>query len=190
MPDHVEAAARSTVPTFEIADGRAIVQLNRPRHHNRHPTARVAAALFCASRRRWAPIRSNPYATPASTNTTVSRHSTSCAYPDIRQDGGYSHRCGRRINTTTPTRPARAIVRRRLTGPDTRGAHPRRSRRVRAAVARGHGTSNRDPRPHRSVRDTAVLAPSSPPDRRSQRRPTSRDVPASSHRPDRKAHTG
>jgi enoyl-CoA hydratase/carnithine racemase len=35
MPDHVEAAARSTVPTFEIADGRAIVQLNRPRHHNR-----------------------------------------------------------------------------------------------------------------------------------------------------------
>src|SRR5215475_7725811 len=35
MPDHAEAAARSTVPTLEIADGRAIVQLNRPRPHNR-----------------------------------------------------------------------------------------------------------------------------------------------------------
>src|SRR6266550_8293346 len=35
MPDHAEAAARSTTPTVTIADGLAVVQLNRPRHHNR-----------------------------------------------------------------------------------------------------------------------------------------------------------
>ena len=35
MPDHLEAAARSTVTIATIAGGRAIVRLNRPRHHNR-----------------------------------------------------------------------------------------------------------------------------------------------------------
>lgn len=35
MPDHAEAAAQSTTPTVTIADGLAIVRLNRPRHHNR-----------------------------------------------------------------------------------------------------------------------------------------------------------
>jgi enoyl-CoA hydratase len=35
MPDHVEAGGPSTVPIVTVADGCAVVRLNRPREHNR-----------------------------------------------------------------------------------------------------------------------------------------------------------
>lgn len=35
MPDHPQASGQSTVPIVTIADGRALVRLNRPREHNR-----------------------------------------------------------------------------------------------------------------------------------------------------------
>jgi enoyl-CoA hydratase len=35
MPDHAESAGQSTEPIVTIAEGRAIVKLNRPREHNR-----------------------------------------------------------------------------------------------------------------------------------------------------------
>jgi enoyl-CoA hydratase len=35
MPDNVEIGGQSTMPVVSIADGRAVVRLNRPREHNR-----------------------------------------------------------------------------------------------------------------------------------------------------------
>jgi len=35
MPDHVEAGGQSTLPIVTVADGCAVVRLNRPREHNR-----------------------------------------------------------------------------------------------------------------------------------------------------------
>jgi enoyl-CoA hydratase len=35
MPDNVEIDGQSTMPVVSLADGRAVVQLNRPREHNR-----------------------------------------------------------------------------------------------------------------------------------------------------------
>ena len=35
MPDNVQSGGRSTLPLVNVADGRAVVRLNRPREHNR-----------------------------------------------------------------------------------------------------------------------------------------------------------
>src|SRR5262249_56820980 len=35
MPDNVEAVGQSRMPLVNIAEGRALVRLNRPREHNR-----------------------------------------------------------------------------------------------------------------------------------------------------------
>src|SRR6266478_9668273 len=35
MPDNVEIGGQSTMPVVSVADGRAVVRLNRPREHNR-----------------------------------------------------------------------------------------------------------------------------------------------------------
>jgi enoyl-CoA hydratase len=35
MPDHAEAVGQSTIPVVTVANGRAVIQLNRPREHNR-----------------------------------------------------------------------------------------------------------------------------------------------------------
>ena len=43
MPDHQQASGQSTVPIVTIANGRAIVRLNRPREHNRLEPIDLAA---------------------------------------------------------------------------------------------------------------------------------------------------
>src|ERR1700720_3935819 len=35
MPDNVDIGGQSTIPVVSVADGRAVVRLNRPREHNR-----------------------------------------------------------------------------------------------------------------------------------------------------------
>ena len=35
MPENAEAGGQSTTPVVNMADGRALVRLNRPREHNR-----------------------------------------------------------------------------------------------------------------------------------------------------------
>src|SRR5437870_2046350 len=35
MPDNVDIGGQSTMPVVSVADGRAVVRLNRPREHNR-----------------------------------------------------------------------------------------------------------------------------------------------------------
>jgi enoyl-CoA hydratase/carnithine racemase len=43
MPDHAESGDQSTAPIVVVADGRAMVRLNRPRHHNRLEPQDLAA---------------------------------------------------------------------------------------------------------------------------------------------------
>jgi len=42
MPDHTESGGRPTTPLVSMADGRAVVRLNRPREHNRLEPADLA----------------------------------------------------------------------------------------------------------------------------------------------------
>jgi enoyl-CoA hydratase/carnithine racemase len=42
MPDNADIGGQSTTPRVDVADGRAVVRLNRPREHNRLEPADLA----------------------------------------------------------------------------------------------------------------------------------------------------
>ena len=42
MPNNAETDGQSTMPLVSVADGRAVVRLNRPREHNRLEPADLA----------------------------------------------------------------------------------------------------------------------------------------------------